>query len=86
MMTDSVAGVPVAGVSLLAELVGAAVLTGSVGEAEVDSVEGTCETDVAVSSLEQPAMPSIPLNTIDETNKGRWIIFMPLSCHIAMCR
>ena len=85
-MTDSVAGVPDSGVSLLAELVGAAVLTGSVGEAEVDSVEGTCETDVAVSSLEQPAMPSIPLNTIDETNKGRWIIFMHLSCHIAMCR
>jgi hypothetical protein len=69
-MTDSVAGVPVAGVSLLAELVGAAVLTGSVGVAEVDSVEGTCETDVAVSSLEQPAMLSIPLNTIDEIKNG----------------
>jgi hypothetical protein len=69
-MTDSVAGVPVAGVSLLAELVGAAVLTGSVGVAEVDSVEGACDTDDEVSLLEQPVMLSKPLNAIDQIKRG----------------
>ena len=69
-MTDSVEGVPVSGVSLLAVLVGAAVLTGSVGVADIASVVGASDTDVAASSLEHDDKPATPSKTTAEITTG----------------
>jgi hypothetical protein len=70
IVTDSVAGVPDSGVSLLAVLVGAAVLTGSVGVADIASVVGASDTDVAASSLEHDDKPATPSKTTAEITTG----------------
>ena len=70
IVTDSVAGVPVCGVYLLAVLVGAALLAGSVGVADVGSVEGACETADGVPSLEQAVKPTRPSKATDEIKIG----------------
>ena len=70
MVTDSVAGVPDSGVSLAAVLVGAAVLTGSVGVADVASVVGASDTEDAVSSFEHADKVTTPSKTNDEITAG----------------
>jgi hypothetical protein len=51
-------------------LVGAAVLTGSVGDADVASVVGASDTDVAASSLEHDDKPATPSKTTAEITTG----------------
>ena len=70
IVTDSVEGEPVAGVSLLAVLVGAELFTGSVGVADEDSVDGACEAEEAASSFEHADKPATPSKTTEDIKNG----------------
>ena len=83
-MTDSVEGEPVAGVSLLAVLVGAELFTGSVGVADEDSVDGACEAEEAASSFEHADKTATPSKTTEDIKNGYREIFISLSLHIVM--